>query len=77
MQLYETSCIQNIVKIQMNISVYFPRDFLSPSLGEVCSLFTALMYRTPTLLLFNNTQCYNQAEADFVSLRQVLHESEA
>lgn len=32
MQLYETSCIQNIVKIQMNISVYFPRDFLSPSL---------------------------------------------
>lgn len=80
MQLYETSWIQNIVKIQMSISAFFPRDFVSLSLyreKEVCSLFTALMYRRLILVLFDNAPCCDQAEAGFISLNQALQESEA
>lgn len=52
MQLQEMPWMQNIVKIQISILVCFPLDFVS-LWREVCSLFTALMYRTPTLSLLS------------------------
>lgn len=70
MQLQEMPWMQNIVKIQISILVCFPLDFVS-LWREVCSLFTALMYRTLTL----TPQYYNRTEADFTNPK-VLHENE-